>query len=165
MSLINTLREDLISAQKAKDEIKVSTLRLVFASILNKEKEKRKNLSKTEKDQKVLEEKSKLAEEEIVEVINSEIKKRREALSLFEQAKRSELVESTKKEIAVLEKYLPAQLTEDEIKNLVRKAIVKVGAKDIKDMGKVMGALMPEIKGKADGTLVSKIVKDALSGL
>lgn len=163
MDLIKTLKEDLISAQKAKEEIKVSTLRLLFASILNKEKDKRKNLSKNESDIKILEEKSKLDEKEIIEVINSEIKKRREAISLLEKVKRNELIEAAKKEIAVLEKYLPAQLSEDEIKKIVKETIVQIKAKDIKDMGKVMGALMPKIKGKADGSLVSKIVKESLS--
>ena len=149
------IQEDLNSSLKEKRELEVSVLRMVLAAILNKEKEKRFKSGKTEEIP--------LTEEEIIDVISSEIKKRREAIELYTRGVRPELAEKEKKEMEILQKYLPEQLPEEEIKKLVKVAIDKVGAKEIKDMGKVMAELMPQVKGRADGSLVSKIVKELLS--
>lgn len=158
------IQQDLNSTLKAKRELEVSVLRLLTAAIFNKEKEKRYKLSKEKPEltAQELEKESALSDEEIIEVISSEIKKRKEAIVEFERGKREDLAKKEKTEKEILERYLPEQLSEEEIKKIAKKAIKKVGAKEIKDMGKVMGELMPEVKGKADGTLVSKIVKESL---
>ena len=109
-----------------------------------------------------LEKESGLLEDEVLEIISSEIKKRKEAALLFEKGKRMDLSEKEKEEAKILEKYLPEQLSEEKIKKLARDIIEKNGAKDLKDTGKIMAELMPKLKGKADGNLVSKVVRDLL---
>jgi uncharacterized protein YqeY len=154
MELKEKIRLNLNSALKEKRTLEVLVLRQLLAAILNKEKEKRFK-AKEEKD-------IQLTDEEVIEVISSEAKKRRESIFEFGKGKRQDLVEKEKKELEILEKYLPEQLPEEEIRKLIKEAIEKTDAKEIKDMGKVMAELMPKIKGKADGTLVSKIVKELL---
>jgi len=175
MSLKEKIQEDLNSALKEKKETEVSALRMLKAAVFNKEKGKRYKLSqekpeidieklgKESPQAKELEKESALTDEEIMEVISSEIKKRKEAMVLFEQGNRTDLFEKEKKEMEILQKYLPEQLSEEEIKKLAKEAIEKIGAKEIKDMGKVMAELMLKVKGKAEGGLVSKIVKEFLS--
>ncbi len=165
MALKEKIQDDLISALKEKKEIEVITLRMLNAAILNREKEKRAKLAKKEEEitEKELIEKSQLIDEEVVEAISSEVKKRKEAILEFEKGEREDLVEKEKKEIEVLKKYLPEQLPEEEIKKLAQEAINKVGATEMKDIGKVMAELMPQVRGKAEGSLVSKIVKDLLT--
>jgi uncharacterized protein YqeY len=164
MTLKEKIEEDLKNALKEKKEIEVSTLRLLLAAIFNKEKEKRYKLSKQKPDLKAenLEKESQLVDEEVIEVISSEIKKRKESILEFEKGKREDLVKKEKEEMEILQKYLPEQLSEEELQKLAKEAIEKVRAKEIKDMGKVMAVLMPKIKGHADGSLVSKIVKELL---
>jgi len=152
--LKQAIHDDLERAVRKKDEIARSTLRLLLAAILNKEKEK--------KYKEKIEGEPELNDEEIIEVISSEVKKRKEAIVEFEKGKREDLVEKEKAEMEVLKKYLPEQLSEGEIKKLAKEVIKKTGAKEPKDMGKVMGEIMPQVKGKADGSLVSKIIKELL---
>jgi len=109
-----------------------------------------------------LEKESGLLEDEVLEIISSEIKKRKEAALLFEKGKRMDLSEKERAEAKILEKYLPEQLSDEKIKKLAREIIEKNGAKDLKDTGKIMAELMPKLKGKADGNLVSKVVRDLL---
>jgi len=109
-----------------------------------------------------LEKESQLIDEELIEVISSEVKKRKEAILEFERGKRKDLAKKEKAEMKILQNYLPEQFSEEEIRKLIEEAIKKTGAKEIKDMGKVMSELMPKVKGKADGSLVSKIVKEVL---
>ncbi len=109
-----------------------------------------------------LEKESHLTDEETTEVIFAEVKKRKEALLLFEKGERNDLAEKEKKEVAILQKYLPEQLSREEIEGLVKEVVAKVGAKEMKDMGRVMAELMPKLKGKADGSSVSKIIKGLL---
>lgn len=164
MALKEEIQDDLISALKEKKEIEAGTLRMLNAAVLNKEKEKRAKLAKEkEMTEKELIEKSQLTDEEMIEVISSEAKKRREAISEFEKGERKDLAEKEKKEMEILKKYLPEQLPEEKIKKLVQEVIEKVGASEIKDIGKVMAELMPQVKGKAEGGLVSKIVKELLT--
>lgn len=165
MSLKSQLQEDLESALKEKREIEISVLRMLKAAIFNKEKEKRYKLTKQKPEltEEELVKDSQLTDEEVIEVVSSEIKKRKEAILEYEKGKREDLVEKEKKELAILEKYLPEQLSEEEIKKLAKEAIEKTGAKEPKDMGKVMAELMPKVKGKAEGGLVSKIVKELLT--
>ncbi len=154
MALKETFQKDLNESLKGKEGLKSSVLRLLLAAILNKEKEKRFKLKK--------EEDTPLTDEEIIDVISSEIKKRKEAVELYIRGGRQELAEKEKKEAEILQKYLPEQISENEIKKLIKEAIAKVGAKEQKDMGRVMQELMPKVKGRADNSLVSKIVKESL---
>jgi uncharacterized protein YqeY len=164
MALKEKIQEELNKAVKTKEELNSSVLRMSTAAILNKEKEKRYKLSKEKPDLKEdeLAKESQLTDEEVLEVISSEIKKRKESVLEFEKGERKDLAEKEKKEIEILQKYLPEQLSEEEIKKLAQKAVEKTGAKEPKDMGKVMAELMPQVKGKAEGSLVSKIVKEFL---
>jgi len=154
MSLKEKIQKDLTEALKNKRELEVSVLRLLIAAILNKEKEKRYKL-KEEKD--VL-----LSDEEITDVVSTEVKKRKEAASEYQKGGRQELADKEEKEAKILEKYLPDQLSEKDLEKLIKEAITKTGAKEQKDIGKVMAVLMPQTKGRADGGLVSKIVKESL---
>lgn len=156
------IKQDLNSFIKERKELETTTLRMLNAAILNKEKEKRARLAKENLEEKELVEKSQLNEEEIIEVISSEAKKRKEAIAGFEQGGRIESAEKEKKELGILQKYLPEQMSEEEIKKLAQEAIAKIGASEARDTGKVMAELMPKVKGKADGGLVSKIVKELL---
>ena len=149
------IQRTINEAMKSKDDFVVGTLRMLLASVISKEKEKRYKM-KLEKD-------AELTDEEIIETVSSEIKKRKDAIVLYEKGNRPELADKEKKEIEILKKYLPEQLPEEEIKKLVSESISKVGASEIKDMGKIMADLNPKIKGKADGGEVSKIVKELLS--
>lgn len=155
---------DFKQALKEKREIEVSALRMLKAAIFNKEKEKRYGLSKENPDlnNEELEEKSSLTDEEILNIVFSKTKRAKESISEFEKGKRQDLVEKEKEELKIFKSYLPEQLSEKEIKKMAEEIIVKTGAKDIKDMGKVMSELMPKVKGKAEGAVVSKIIKELL---
>lgn len=102
-------------------------------------------------------------DEDILAVIQKEAKQRRDSIEQFEKGGRPELAEKERQELEMLSVYLPAQMGEDEVRSLVKEAISQTGASSPQDMGKVMGALMPKTKGKADGSLVSKIVREELS--
>jgi uncharacterized protein YqeY len=148
MSLKNKLLEDLKQSMKEKDTIKKSSITMVRAAILQ-----------IEKDNKI-----ELTDDDIIEVIAKQVKQRNDALKEFKKADRQDLVEQTNAEIEVLTKYLPQQLSEDEVDQIVIKTIGEVGASSMKDMGKVMSAIMPKVKGRADGALVNKLVKQYLQG-
>jgi len=102
-------------------------------------------------------------DEDVMDVIGREIKKRRESIEMYEKGGRQELADKEKLELEILQTYLPEQMTEEEVQVLVNEAITQTGAKTMQDMGKVMGALMPKTKGKADGQLVSSVVREKLS--
>jgi uncharacterized protein YqeY len=164
MSLKEKIQQDLTKALKEKRDLELSVLRMLNAAITNKEKDKRykKSKEKPELSETALEKEGQLTDEETTEVISGEVKKRKDALSLFEKGKRQDLAEKEKKEIEILKKYLPEQLSDDEIKKLAMEAVEKTGAREMKDMGRVMAELMPKLKGKADGSLVSQIIKELL---
>lgn len=147
MSLKEQLLSDMKEAMKEKDVLRKNTVQAVRGAILQKEKD-----TQTEVD-----------EEQILDIIMQEIKKRKDALIDFEKGHRPDLVDSANAEIAVLQGYLPAQLSDEEIANLVREIIQEVSAVSMKDMGKVMGAITPRVKGKADNSKVSSIVKQCLA--
>jgi len=149
------IQKDTIEAMKSKDAFVVGVLRMLSASILTKEKEK-KFKEKSETD-------IQLTDEQIIEVLASEIKKRKDAIALYEKGNRPELAENEQKEIEVIKKYLPAQLPEEELRKLVQESIKKTGATEIKDTGKIMADLIPQVKGKADNSEISKIIKELLS--
>lgn len=158
------IQTDLNQAIKEGNGSGCSALRMLLAAVLNKEKEKRYKIAKVELElaEKELTKKSALTDEEIIEVVASEVKKSKEAILEFEKGKREKLAEKEKAEIKILEEYLPEQISEEEIRKLVEEAVRKTGAGDIKDMGKVMSEIMPKVKGKAEGGTVSRIVKETL---
>ncbi|MDI3536333.1 MAG: uncharacterized protein PWR12_232 [Eubacteriaceae bacterium] len=147
MALKDQLQADLKTAMKEKDKVRKSTVTMIRAAILQVEKDQKTDLN----------------EEQIIEIIAKQLKQRRDGLAEFEKAQRDDLIQQAQAEIAIIESYLPTQLTLDEIKVIVDETIQETGAKDIKDMGKVMGALMPKVKGRADGKLVNQAVKEKLA--
>lgn len=149
MSIKDKLMEDMKQAMKDKEsgKVRLSVIRMVRAGIKNIEINERKDLS----------------DEEVLDVIAKELKMRRDSVEEFSKANRTDLVEQTQAEIAVLMDYLPKQLSEAEVRALVTETICRINAKDIKDMGKVMAALMPKVKGRADGKMVNSIVREELS--
>lgn len=163
--LFKKMQKDLAAGQKARDFLLVSCLRLALAQALNREKEKRAKIAHSfpELEAKELEKRSRLCDEELIEVLSFEIKKRKESIFAFEQGKRQDLAEKEKKEMDILMRYMPSQLSEKELKIMVEEAIKNQSAKSLQDMGKVMAELMPKIKGRADGSLTSKMVKEALN--
>ena len=146
MSLKVRLLEDRKSALKNKDTLRKSTITMVRAAILQKEKDERIELD----------------DDGVVGVIAKEVKQRRDSIPEFKKGNRPDLVDQLNTEINILMEYLPRQLTENEVDAMVAQTISEVGAMGMKDMGKVMGALMPKLKGRADGKLVNEIVKKHL---
>jgi uncharacterized protein YqeY len=158
------IQADSKEALKKGEDFALGVLRMLLASISSKEKEKRYKISKEKpeiKEQDLIKN-SELSEEEIIDAVSSEVKKRKDAIVLYEKGNRQELVDKEKREIEVLQKYLPEQLSSEELKKLVEESIIKTEAKEMKDMGRVMSDLTPKIKGKADGGQVSKMVKEIL---
>jgi hypothetical protein len=146
-SIKEKLLEDMKKAMKNKEKEKLSVIRMARAAIKNVEIEKRKDLD----------------DDETIEVIAREVKQRKESIKEYEKVGKDNVVEDLKKEIEVLEEYLPEQLTRAEIETLVMEVIKKVGATSMADMGKVMGIIIPEVRGRAGGSEVSAIVKEKLS--
>ena len=132
---------------KEKDTIRKNTIQLVRAGVLQIEKDNHVELD----------------DEGVLDVVAKELKKRRDSLPEFEKSGRTDLIDNLNKEIEVLLGYLPEQLTEDEIKKIVEETIAETGASSMKDMGKVMGAVSPKVKGRADNRVVSGYVKELLS--
>ncbi len=152
-------------AMKAHDELLLTVLRGAIAAVNSKQAEKRYALVKADaaKTEEVLVAESTLTDDEIIGVISSEIKKRRDAIALYEQGGRAELAEGERKEIVMLQAYLPEQLSADELKKLIEESIAKVGASSVKDMGKIMADLVPKTKGRAENSEISKIIKELLN--
>lgn len=146
------IQEDLKSAMLAKDEAKTSTLRMIKSALQYYEIQKGGAGYEA-------------TDEDVLETIAKEAKKRQESIEMYKSGNRHDLVDKETKELEVLRSYLPKQMSEEEIKNLVQEAIAQTGATGMQDMGKVMGVLMSKVKGKADGGLVSKIVKEKLQTL
>jgi len=147
MSLKERLKADMKEAMKAKDKVKLSTIRMINSLIKNAEIEKR----------------GELTDEEIIQLLMKYAKQRKESIEMYEKGGRQDLVEKEKAELAVVESYLPKQMSEEEIREVVKQTIEEVGASSVKDMGKVMKAVMPKVKGRADGSVVNRIVKELLS--
>lgn len=150
MSLRNKIPEDLKEALRNKNTVELSVLRMLQSAIRNKEIEKNKG---------------ELTDEEVIEVIGSEIKKRKESIEGYTKGQRQDLVDREKAELEVLMKYMPKQMTEEEIREEARKAIEEAEAKTLKEAGKVMKILIPRTKGKAKGALVNRIVREELEKL
>lgn len=144
------IQDEIKKAMFAKDILKTSVLRMLKSAITYYEIQKGGAGYEA-------------TDEDVLVVIAKEAKQRRDSIGEFKKAGRQELVEKETKELVMLQIYLPKQMSEEEIKTIVKDAIIQTGAKTMADMGKVMGNLMPKVKGKADGNLVSKIVRDSLS--
>lgn len=146
MTLLSTLNSDMKTAMRAKDKERLAVIRMLKASLQNEEIKVGHELN---------------ADEELT-ILSREMKQRRDSLAEFEKAGREDLSEKVKIEIAIVENYLPAQLSDEEIRQIVAQAIADTGAISAKEFGKVMGAVMPKVKGKADGNQVNAIVKELL---
>ncbi|MEK6589746.1 MAG: GatB/YqeY domain-containing protein [Nitrospinota bacterium] len=146
MYLKDRLMEEMKDAMKKREQIKLSAIRMVRAGIKNKEIELGRELN----------------DEDVIGIIKSAIRQRKDSYTQFFNANRLDLADKEKNEIDILSVYLPQQMSEDDIKKRVKEVISEVGAFTAKDMGRVMKILMPELKGKADGDLINKIVKESL---
>jgi uncharacterized protein YqeY len=146
MGLNERLNEDMKQAMKSQDKFRLSVIRMVRAAIKNIEIDQRKTLD----------------DNEVLDILSREIKQRRDSLHEFEKAGRDDLAETVKAEIAVINDYLPQQLSEEEVKAIVQQTIQETGASSKAEMGKVMSALMPKVKGRADGKLVNQLVQQNL---
>jgi len=143
---------DLKEALKKGDSLKIETLRLLLNAFHNKEIEKR-----THQKPPLLD------EEDILNILLSEAKKRKEAIELFEKGKRTDLAEKEKKELEIIEKYLPPPLSEKELEKIISQVIKETGAVSLKDFGEVMKEVMKKVKGRAEGLKVSQLIKEKLS--
>lgn len=147
MSVQEKMAEDLKLAMKAKDSIKVETIRMVRAQMKNFQISKGESLN---------------ADDEL-SILTTAAKQRREAIGFYEKSDRQELLEKEKQELEIISEYLPKQLSKEEIKETVVKVIEEVGAKSIQEMGKVMSVAMKQLKGKAEGKVVQEIVRSILT--
>lgn len=162
MSLKERINQDLIAALKnGKSEI-ASALRFLMSVIKNNELLKRTKLSKEGKPADELEKLSELTDEEIVGVILSEIKKRKESATQYEAGGRNDLAQKETAELAILKKYVPEEIGEVELRNLIKKKIGDLSNVTVKDFGKIMGLVMAEVKGRAGGDAVKKIIEEEL---
>lgn len=148
MSLREQLDKDLLEAVRNKDGLKRSALRLIKAGLQLEEKSRGKELE----------------DEDVVQVLSREAKRRRESIDAFRDGNRPDLVEKEEAELAILAAYLPQQLTAEEVRDIALSVIEEVGASGPGERGKVMGRLMPQVKGKADGKMVNRIVGDLMAG-
>ncbi len=146
MDLKTELQEALKEAMRAGDKRRKKTLRMALAEIKNKEIEKG----------------GALEDSEILGILQKEVKSRRETIEGAEQAERPDLIQEAEAEIEILKEFLPQPLSKEELRSLVKEIISEVGAESMADMGKVMGALMPKIRGRADGKEANEIVRDLL---
>jgi uncharacterized protein YqeY len=147
LKLIERIQQDLKESMKAKDGNRVSVLRFLLSAIKNREIEK----------------KDALDDEEILAEITSSAKRRRESMEAFKEGGRTDLFEKEEAELAILQEYLPEQLSPEEIRSVVMEVVDAVSASSASDLGKVMKELMPRLRGKADGKLVNEIVREVLS--
>lgn len=147
MTLLDRLNQDMKQAMKNKDKETLSVIRMVKASIQNES-------IKLSKDT--------LSEDEDLTILSREVKQRKDSLQEFKSAGREDLVEKLENELVILQKYLPKQLSDEELLSFIQVTIQEVNATSMKDMGKVMGAVMPKVKGKADGSQIKKLVQQEL---
>ena len=148
--LKDKIQEDLKQAMLAKEVEKLSTIRMLKSALQYFEIQKGGAGYEA-------------TDEDVMDVIGREIKKRRESIEIYEKGGRQELADKEKLELEILQTYLPEQMTEEEVQVLVNEAITQTGAKTMQDMGKVMDALMPKVKGKTDASIISNLVRQKLS--
>ncbi len=150
-NLKEQINNDLKEAMRSREAETVSVLRMLLSAVKDREISMRKG-------EDVI-----LTDEQILEVLSSEAKKRKDSISAYEQGGRADLAEKEKSEIKILEKYLPEQISDEELESIVKEIVETNGSASVRDFGKIMGAVMPRVKGKADGNKVSEAVKKALS--
>src|SRR3989338_3957657 len=155
------IKADFKEAFKVKNQVKLSVLKMVSSEIGNAEINKRAKLIKSSQSENV-EVAYALNDEEVLQVVSREVKKRKDSIEAFEKAGRLELAEKEKAELAALMAYMPEQLSEAAIRDLAKKAVEQSNAKGEKEIGKVVAVLAPQVKGKADGALVNKVVRELL---
>ena len=151
MAIKDQIMADLKQAMKDRDQNRLQVLRSIKAKLLEREISERK------------EGEASLSDEQATEVLMKAAKQRKESIEQFEEGGRDDLAKTEKEELEVINSYLPEMLTEDEIRDITQKKIAELDAENMSDMGRVMGVMMQELKGKADGSLVSKVVKEELS--
>ena len=149
-SILEQIQLDMTAAMKARDAGTLGTLRMLKAALIEVRTKKAKDAAFTR--------------DEEIEVLQRYAKKRRETIEELQKLGRGDLVASEEREIAVTQRYLPQMLSEDEVRAVVLEAVAKTGAASPRDMGKVMGAVMPQVKGRTDGATVSRLVKESLGG-
>ncbi|GLB58254.1 GatB/YqeY domain-containing protein [Cytobacillus sp. NCCP-133] len=147
MSLLERLNEDMKQAMRNKEKEKLTVIRMIKASLQNE----------------AIKFGEELNEEQELTVLSREVKQRKDSLHEFEKAGREDLVEKIRTELQYVELYMPKQLSEEEVSKIVAETVEETGASSKADMGKVMAAIMPKVKGKADGSLVNKLVQQHLS--
>lgn len=147
MSLKEKIRQDMVSATKSRDLVALSTLRMLLASLKNREIELLKEAD----------------DAEVMKIIATSIKQRKESVEFYDKGGRKDLVEKETREIEVLEAYLPPQMNREDLVSLIEEIISEVGALGVRDIGKVMKDLMPRVTGRADGKEVSDLVREILS--
>ncbi len=148
MSLETTIQKDLITAMKAKDEVTLRGVRAIKAALM---------LAKTDGSGIAMN------EEGEIKLLQKLVKQRKESLSIFEQNGRESLAQTEREEIAIIERYLPQQMSEAELESIIKNIIAEMGAVGMKDMGKVMGATNKKVAGQAEGAVISSIVKKLLA--
>ncbi len=148
MPLQERLAEDLKTAMRQHADVRRSTIRLIRSAIHNAE----------------ISQKETLDDDGVIAILSRMVRQHQESISEFKKGNRGDLVEKEETELAIVREYLPPQMTAEEITKLAKEAIDKTGASEPNHMGKVMGSLMPQVKGKADGSLVSRIVRELLGG-
>ena len=146
MSLRQDIHKDIAVAMKSGDKERLSTVRMLMSAIKYKEVDAHRELT----------------DEETIAVISTLVKQRQDSIEQFTKGNRMDLVEKETKELEVLRTYLPPQLSETEVRDIIKKAVAETGAQGQKDMGKLMKVVMPQVKGKADGKIVNDIVKEVL---
>ena len=151
MSLKEQIGEDIKTAMKAKDKIRLQTVRGIKKAILEKEVELRPKGQET------------LTPEQEIELLSQQAKQRRDSIEQFKNAGRDELAEKESQELTIIETYLPEQVSEEEVEAIIDELIATSGATTMKDLGKVMGPAMKQLKGKADGKKIQELVKSKLS--
>ena len=145
---INTrLNDEMVIAAKAKDKVRLSAIRMLKTALHNKEIDLMRPLNETE----------------TLQIISAMVKQRKDSIEQFAKGGRNDLVEKEEAELKVVQEFMPAQMSDDEVEGIIKKAIAEAGAVSIKDMGKVMKVLMPQLTGKADGKMVGEKVKALLS--
>ncbi|MEA3452946.1 MAG: GatB/YqeY domain-containing protein [Patescibacteria group bacterium] len=162
MNLREKIQQDLQKALKDQEKSRLSVLRLAWDAIIKKEKEKRVLLNGKIKEENIDKE-SQLTDEELIQLFFYLVKKGKEAVAQFSNGGRNDLAEKEQKELEILSTYLPEQLGENEVEKMAQEIIKEVGAESLKDMGKVMGALMSKTKDQVSGDMASSIVKKLLS--
>ena len=162
MNLKGIINEDVKSAVKRGLNDEISALRFLNSVIKNKELEKRNRLSKEGRPLTELEKLSELADEEVINVILGEIKKRKESIAQYKKGGREDLAKKEAAELEILKKYVPEEMPEGELRSIIRKKITEIDGATMKDFGKIMGLVMAEVKGRAEGGAVKKIIEEEI---